>query len=75
MKLERRNIMSKEHHASTKIINQHGPLGFIFFVAFVGAVVYFVQQSEGFWGFILAILKAIVWPAFVIYHVLQLLGA
>ena len=60
---------------SVKIINQHGPTGFAFFVAFIGAAVYFVQQSSGFWGFIGAILKAIVWPAIVLYHVLHLLGA
>lgn len=60
---------------TVKVINDHGPSGFVFFVAFIGAVVYFVQQSHGFWEFILAILKAIVWPAFVTFHVLQLLGA
>lgn len=60
---------------TVKVINDHGPSGFVFFVAFIGAVVYFVQQSHGFWGFILAVLKAIVWPAFVTFHVLQLLGA
>jgi hypothetical protein len=60
---------------SVKVINEHGPMGFIFFVAFIGAAVYFVQQSTDFWTFILAILKAIVWPAFVLYHVLQMLHA
>jgi hypothetical protein len=66
--------MSK-HEGSVKVINDHGPIGFVFFVAFFGAAVYFVQQSEGFWGFIFAILKAVVWPGFAIYHVLKLLGA
>jgi len=60
---------------TVRVINDHGPSGFIFFVAFIGAAVYFVQQSSGFWGFILAILKAIVWPGFVVFHALQLLGA
>jgi hypothetical protein len=65
--------MAKGNNSSIKIINDHGPMGFIFFVAFIGAAVYFVQQSVGFWGFIGALLKAIVWPGFVIYHVLQVL--
>lgn len=60
---------------TTKIINDHGPRGFIFFIAYIGAAIYFVQQSSGFWGFIGALLKAMVWPAFVIYHALQALGA
>ena len=67
--------MIKNDRPSVKIINQHGPMGFVMFVAFIGAVVYFVQQSSGFWGFIGAIFQAMVWPAYVVYHVLQLLGA
>jgi hypothetical protein len=62
--------MSKDNK-STMI--KHGPSGFVMFVAYIGAAVYFVQQSAGFWGFILALLKAIVWPAFVLFHVLQAL--
>lgn len=68
----------KEHTKNEKtvqVMNNHGPSGFILFVAFIGAAVYFVQQSSGFWGFILAILKAMVWPAYVVFHALQLLGA
>lgn len=53
----------------------HGPSGFIFFVAYIGAAIYFVQQSSGFWAVILALLKAAVWPAYVLYHVLQALHA
>jgi hypothetical protein len=64
-----------KNEKTVNVMNDHGPMGFVLFVAFIGAVVYFVQQSEGFWEFILAILKAIVWPAFVTFHVLELLGA
>jgi hypothetical protein len=67
--------MAKTDKSGAQIINNHGPSGFIFFVAFIGAAVYFVHQSSGFWGFILAILKAMVWPAYVTYHALVLLGA
>jgi hypothetical protein len=58
---------------TTKIINRGGPLGFVFFTAWIGALVYFVQQSEGFGGFIVAILQSIVWPAYVIHEVLKIL--
>jgi uncharacterized membrane-anchored protein len=58
-----------------KVMQEHGPLGFVAFVAWIGAAVYFVQQSAGFWGFILALLKACVWPAYVIFHALQALRA
>jgi hypothetical protein len=53
-----------------------GPWGFIFLVAYVGAAIYFVSVSDGsFWGVILGLLQAIVWPAYVVYHVLQLIAA
>ena len=57
---------------SAKVMSQ-GPQGFAMFAAFIGAAVYFVQHSDAFGGFILAILKAIVWPAFLLYHVLETL--
>ncbi|QQG51239.1 MAG: hypothetical protein HZB75_01910 [Candidatus Saccharibacteria bacterium] len=66
--------MTKGDSSLVKITNQHGPSGFLFFVAYIGAVIYFFQQSPDFWGFILALLKAIVWPAFVMYHGLGALG-
>ena len=62
-------------HKTVKVINENGgTVGFTFFLAWVGALVYFVQQSEGLWEFIVAILKACVWPAYVLYEVLQRLN-
>ncbi|MFA5004497.1 MAG: hypothetical protein WC498_04460 [Candidatus Saccharimonadales bacterium] len=58
---------------TVKVINQGGPAGFVLLAAYVGAAVHFVQQSVGFWGFILALLKAAVWPAYLLYHVLGVL--
>ena len=60
---------------TVRVINQHGPMGWVLFMAWVGSVVYFYQQDPGFWGFVLAILKGVVWPAFVLYHALALLHA
>ncbi len=52
-----------------KAIATKGPAGFALFVAYLGAATYFVHQSVGFGGFLWALLKAIVWPGIVIYHV------
>jgi hypothetical protein len=54
--------------------NNYGPLGYVMFVAYIGAAVYFVRLSDGFWGFLLALLKAAVWPAYVMHNVLGLLN-
>lgn len=45
-------------------------MGFVLFTSFIGAAVYFVNQVDGFWNIIAALLKAIVWPAILVYNVL-----
>lgn len=60
----------------TKVIDRAGPWGFVFLVAYVGAAIYFVSESDGgFWGVVLGLLQAIVWPAYVVYHALATIGA
>ena len=49
--------------------------GAFYFLGFVGAAVYFIQTATGFWGGVLGFFKAIVWPAFLIYELLQWAGA
>lgn len=39
----------------------------------VGALVYYVQHSSGLVGFLVALVKAVLWPAFVIYDLLSFL--
>jgi len=58
------------NNKTIKIVDR-GSSGFVFFVAYIGAAIYFIQQASGFWAVILALLKAAVWPAYVLYHVLQ----
>ncbi len=66
--------MAKSEKNVVKVVNKGGPIGGAYFLTWIGAVVYFVQHSVGFWGFILALLKACVWPAFVMHRVLQILN-
>lgn len=67
--------MTKSENAFIKVTNQQAPSGFVFCMAYVGAVAYFFNQDPHFWGFVLALIKAIVWPAFLVYHGLHALGA
>ncbi len=48
-----------------------GGFGGTYFLAFVGAAVYFIQQSTSFWDGVVGFLKALVWPAVLMYHLLQ----
>lgn len=59
-----------------KVVERAGPWGFVFLLAYIGAAIYFISESDGgFWGVVLGLLQAIVWPVYAVYHVLALLGA
>lgn len=47
----------------------------IYFLGFVGAAVFFISQATSFWLGVLGFLKAIVWPAFIVYELLAYLSA
>lgn len=53
----------------------NGGAGFAWFLGFIGAAVYYVQAADGFWQGVLGILKAFVWPAFLVYSVLKFVSA
>ena len=65
--------MFKENGKTVKVVN-HGSFGGVYFLTVIGAAVYFVQQAHGFGEFIVALLKALVWPAFVMHRALELLN-
>ncbi len=46
----------------------------LYFIGFIGAAIYFVSQATGFWNGALGILKAMVWPAFLVYESFKYLG-
>lgn len=45
--------------------------GFIYFIGFIGAAVFYISNAVSFWSGVIGFLKALVWPAFVVYQVLQ----
>lgn len=48
-------------------------LGGAYFLTIVGAAIYFVGHSAGFWSGVVGLLKAFIWPLFVTYRALDLL--
>ena len=48
-------------------------MGFVYVLAVIGAAVYFVQNAVGFWGGVVGVLKAMVWPAILMYQLLAYL--
>lgn len=47
--------------------------GGVYGLAFIGALVYFIQHADTFWMGVLGVFKAILWPAFLIYKLLEFL--
>ena len=52
-------------------VKTSGPL---YFFGFIGAATYYVSTATDFWVGVLGILKAIVWPAFLVYEALAKLA-
>ena len=57
------------HHA------RNGMGGSIYGLGFVGASIYYIQHATTFWLGVYGVIKAMVWPAIIIYKVLVLLKA
>lgn len=43
----------------------------VYGLGFIGAAIYFFVEASGFWDYVLAIPKAIVWPAIAVYELFQ----
>ena len=52
----------------------HGCSSAIYGLGFIGALVYYISTATGFWMGVLGVLKAIVWPAFLVFEMLKFLA-
>ena len=52
-----------------------GSGGAVYGLGFIGAAIYYISTSEGFWLGVLGILNALVWPAFLVFELLKFLAA
>ena len=47
--------------------------GMVYSLGVIGAVVYFIQNASSFLDGVIGVLKALVWPAFLVYSLLDFL--
>ncbi|MFD0862102.1 hypothetical protein ACFQ1M_07770 [Sungkyunkwania multivorans] len=47
----------------------------VYGLGFIGAAIYYISTATSFWMGVLGFLKAIVWPAFIVYEALTYLNA
>ena len=55
--------------------SSHASGGAVYGLGFIGAAVYFISQAATFGAGVVGFLKALVWPAFLVYEALKALGA
>jgi hypothetical protein len=51
------------------------PSGAVYAVGLIGAAVYFISTATGFWMGLFGVLKALVWPAILVFEAFKTLGA
>lgn len=52
----------------------HGSGGAMYVLGFIGALYYYLTTATTVWAGIVGIVKAILWPAFLVYGVFRFLG-
>lgn len=55
-------------------IHQHGTNNAVYGLGLIGAAIYFISNATGFWMGVVGLLKALLWPAFLVYEALKSLG-
>ncbi len=66
--------MAKEKNMNCQWHGSCGPSGAVYGLGFFGAALYFIQQATSFWTGVVGLLKALAWPAFLVYEALKFLG-
>ncbi len=56
-------------------VHSNAPAGAVYGLGFIGAAIYFISNATTFWIGVLGFLKALVWPAFLVYEAFKYLGA
>ena len=44
--------------------------GMVYVLGFIGALIYYITTATSFWMGVLGVLKALVWPALLVYELL-----
>jgi len=58
-----------------KDVQSNAPASAVYGVGLIGAAVYYISVATGFWMGVLGFLKALVWPAFLVYEAFKTMGA
>lgn len=69
MSMETNDCKSRNYHQAS------ASGGAVYGLGIIGAAIYFISQATTFWMGVLGFLKAIVWPAILVFEALRALSA
>ena len=59
----------------SKDVQKNAPASAVYGLGFIGAVVFYISTATGFWVGVLGVLKAMVWPAFLVFEAFKSMAA
>lgn len=63
-------IFTVNFHDMSNRIEHHGPSGAVYGLGVIGAAIFYISQATSFWSGFVGFLKALAWPAFLVYQAL-----
>lgn len=73
--MEKESINKDEKKECKKPMARHTTDSALYFFGFIGAAIYYISTASTFWIGVIGFLKAMVWPAFLVFEALKYLGA
>lgn len=67
--------MSSDQNCCSSNHTSQASTGIVYVLGVIGAAIYFIAKATGFWSGVVGFLKALVWPAILVYEALRSLGA
>ena len=71
--MEDRKIICAPENKNKERVKSAGASSGIYGLAFVGALIYYLQHAATFWAGVLGFIKALVWPAMLVYYIMDYL--
>ncbi len=56
-------------------VKNNAPQSAVYGLGLIGAAIYYISQASSFWMGFIGFLKALVWPAFLVYEALKAIHA
>lgn len=59
----------------SKDVQKTAPASAVYGLGFIGAAIFYISTATGFWMGVLGVLKAMVWPAFLVFEAFKSMAA